>query len=97
MRIWLLLGGLAGCDAEARWNAAVCEKTVDCGYGELYGWTDAAACEADATGLLAPMDTCSADDPGALRACAEAYAAVACADMYDPEALPEACQALCGG
>lgn len=100
--MWMLLGGLLGCsyapeDYEEEWTSVLCEKTISCGYGDLFSWSTEEDCLDDysADPELMADPSCDGFDGDAARACVTGYRKVGCDEMYDPEAFPAECDQIC--
>ncbi|MCB9777953.1 MAG: hypothetical protein H6742_05270 [Alphaproteobacteria bacterium] len=70
-----------------------CALYSDCAVLELYGWADAASCQAD---LVASWTCTEVTDPDVGVGCVEGIAAMSCEQLYD-EAWPATCDTACAG
>lgn len=93
---------LAGCsytpdEYEDEWVGVFCEKTVSCGYGDLFSWKTAEDCrgEYSADPDLMADPSCEGFDGDAARECVDGYRGLDCDEMFDPEQFPAACDQIC--
>lgn len=82
---------------DEEWKTTWCEQIIGCEYGELLGFQDEQDCwdyveNAQAT---AGEAECVDYDGVSAKECVLAYGELACDELFEPEAQPDACGAVC--
>lgn len=78
-------------------TATFCDQIIACEYGVLFNYETLDDCIADQEEKSAAAEAaeCEDYDGVAAKQCVEEKAALECADLFEDEAQPEACDLIC--
>ena len=101
-RVVLVFLAMSGCGwsqdkYDQEWIDTACTQYINCQYGPLFGWSSIKECKKDYENSFSVVGSsdCQDYDGVAAKKCVQAYAALSCDDLFDPDKYPDACNEIC--